>query len=276
MAGEFTSQTGFAEINGTKLYYEIAGSGPTLVLLHAGIADSRMWDNQFGVFAQHCRVVRYDLRGYGQSPLVVGTYSHRDDLYQLLQYLKIDRAYLLGCSKGGTTIIDFALEHPEYVAGLISVTASVSGYEFTGSLPKQWSEAVAAFKSGDFERVSELEVQIWVDGPHRAPGQVNAAIRDKVRQMNIIPLKNEAKTLGREQQLDPPAFGRLSEIQAPTMVVIGDLDDPDIVMAGEVMARQIPNAEKWVVSGTAHLPNMEQPEAFNRLILGFLQKQEQK
>ena len=101
-------QTGKVHLDGADLYYEMAGEGPSLVLAHAGFLDRRMWDDQFPVLAQHYRVVRYDRRGFGNSTLTPGPFSHRRDLYQLLEFLGIERAHLLGCSIGGAAIIDFA------------------------------------------------------------------------------------------------------------------------------------------------------------------------
>ncbi len=98
------SQSGFAQLNGTQFYYEVAGSGPHLVLVHAGIADSRMWDEQFSVLARDFTVVRYDLRGFGQTLMVTGAFAHRHDLAALLQHLGIARTALIGCSMGGATI----------------------------------------------------------------------------------------------------------------------------------------------------------------------------
>lgn len=264
-------QRGMAEINGTQLFYEVTGSGPALVLVHAGVADHRMWQPQVAAFAEHYRVLRYDLRGYGQSPMVDAPYSHSDDLGALLQFLGIERAALLGCSRGGKMCIDYALEHPEQVTALIPVCAGVGGLELDGDPPRQWDELVAAYKAGDLEQVSELEVQIWVDGPQRSPDEVNPAIRDLVREMNLIALRTEQSGLGSEQEPASPAVGRLGEIGAPTLVIVGDLDQPPVVQTGDVMWQHIPGAQRVVMAGTAHLPNMERPEEFNRHVLGFLE-----
>lgn len=273
MASIEPPRTGVADMNGTQFYYEVAGAGHPLVLVHAGIADSRMWDDQFEAFAKHYQVIRYDMRGYGKTPTVAGDFSHRADLHALLKYLTIDHAYLLGCSLGGTTVIDFALEHPEMADALILVTTSPSGLEFSGAPPPQWEELMAAFKREDFERASELEVRIWVDGPHRQPSQVAAAIRDKVRAMNAIALESEASELGVARPPEKVAMLRLNEINAPALIIIGDLDQPDMVQAGEYLATNIRTTKKVVIAGTAHLPNMEQPDTFNRAVLDFLAAQ---
>lgn len=267
-----TPKSGSVALNGTTFSYETAGAGHPLVLVHAGICDSRMWDEQFAAFAQQYRVVRYDLRGYGRTVPVAGPYAHHEDLRALLDHLGIEQAHLLGCSMGGTTIIDFALAYPDRVASLILVCCEPSGFQdpVEEPLPADWDEIVAAFKAGDFDRVSEYEVRLWVDGPVRTPDQVDAAIRDKVRAMNLIALRNEALGLGKRQPLDPPAFGRLHEIKSPTLLIVGDLDQGSMVRAAAYMAEQIGDIQEVVMSGTAHLPNLEQPDRFNELVLNFL------
>ena len=125
-------RSGFAEINGARLYYEDAGQGFPIVMVHAGIADHRMWDDQFPVFAQQYRVIRYDNRGYGKSRMVPGPYSLRDDLLKLMQVLDVEQAVVMGCSMGGETVIDFTLEHPDKAAALITVGSGMSGFPYEG------------------------------------------------------------------------------------------------------------------------------------------------
>src|SRR5262245_27168961 len=150
-------QTGFASVNGAQLYYDTAGSGQPLVMVHAGIANSQMWDDQFQLFASRYRVVRFDMRGFGKSAPVAGEFYLYQDLKSLLDFLKIERAILMGCSKGGGTVVDFALAYPQQAAALITVGSSPSGFEFDAQPPRQWDEIVATFESGNLERCAELE-----------------------------------------------------------------------------------------------------------------------
>lgn len=265
-----TPKSGFADLNGAAFYYEIAGAGHPLVLIHAGICDSRMWDEQFALFAQQYRVLRYDLRGYGQTAAVDGPFAHRADLYALLKHLGIARAHLLGCSMGGSACLDFVVEYPAMVDRLILVGSMPTGYQAHHPWPAQIADIDAALEQGDFASAAELEVQIWVDGPSRTPDQVAPAIRDRVRMMNTIALQNEVLGLGQPQPLDPPAAQRLGEVQAPTLLLVGDLDQPRALEAIEFMATHLPHVRKTVITNTAHLPNMEQPEYFNDLVLNFL------
>ena len=213
------TQTGFAELNGTRLYYEVAGEGHPLVLLHGGLVDRRLWDDQFDVFAQHYKVIRYDMRGFGDSGLIkadIGAYSLRQDLYALLKFLGIEKAYVLGLSMGGGLAIDFTLEHPEMVDALIPVGAGVSGFKPEEENPDAiWAETDEAFKRGDIARAVELTLQTWTDGPMRKPEQVDASVRERVRQMTTSNFKRDDDQNAPEpEELEPPAISRLSQILA--------------------------------------------------------------
>ncbi|HEY0733987.1 MAG TPA: alpha/beta hydrolase [Herpetosiphonaceae bacterium] len=265
--------SGFAEVNGTRLYYEIAGSGQSLVMVHAGVADRRLWDEQWQVFAERYTVIRYDMRGFGKSAVAEGTFSHHDDLYALLSWLGIEQAYLMGCSRGGSTAIDVTLEHPELVKALILVCSGPGGAPDDGSPPpRQWEEVRSSFRARDLQRTSELEVEIWVDGPNRTPEQVERRVRDLVYEMNLIALQNEvaAEDKAEEQALEPAAYDRLGEIRVPTLIIVGDQDQPHVVTAGDLMEERIAGARKVVMHGTAHVPSLEQPAEFNRIVLDFL------
>ena len=281
-------RSGFAQVSGARLYYEVSEGevgvatvdlGPNatpaseepLVLIHAGIADHRMWDPQFDVFAGRYRVIRHDMRGFGETVVEERVeYSHHEDLRDLLDILGAGRALLVGCSVGAMTAIDFALAFPERTRVLVLVGPAVGGFEPDVDPPEEWDELVAADEAGDLEQVSELEVRIWVDGPYRDPGGVDPAVRDLVRDMNLIALKNEASGVGVERPSEPPAVNRLAEITVPTLIVVGDLDQPETIAAANLLEERLPNAHKVVMPGTAHLPNMERPEEFNEIVLGFL------
>jgi 2-hydroxy-6-oxonona-2,4-dienedioate hydrolase len=264
-------ETGTADVNGAQMYYEVVGEGEPLVLVHAGIADSRMWEGQISAFADRYRVIRYDMRGFGRTQIVEGPFSHHEDLRGLLEFLDVDRAHLVGCSMGGGAVLDFALEYPDRVGNLVLVGSAIGGFRPDFDPPKEWDELVAADEAGDLERISELEVQIWVDGPGRSPDLVDASIRDLVREMNLIALRNEALELGEEWEPDPPAADRLPDVQAPTLLIVGAEDQPRVFAAANLLEKELPNVRKIVMHGTAHVPNMERPEEFDGIVLDFLE-----
>jgi 3-oxoadipate enol-lactonase len=253
------------------LDYETAGEGQPIVFIHAGIADRRMWQTQAEPFSSHFQIVRYDLRGFGQSPVVTGRYAHYQDLADLLDHLGIEQAVLVGCSKGGAVALDFALAYPERVKALVLVAAAVHGLRIESEPLPQEAALEAAEEAGDLPLVSELEVQMWIDGG-RKRDQVDPAVRQLVYEMNLIALQNDAAGQGEEEKLEPAAAHRLAEITVPTLLLIGDLDIPASFRRYEWLSSHIPHAEKAVLSGVAHLPNMEKPAEFNRLVLDFLQR----
>lgn len=262
-------KSGFIEANNTKFYYEMDGSGFPLVLVHAGIADNRMWNEQFPVFAEKYQTIRYDRRGFGQTKPADGDFSLHRDLHAVLNALDIKQAILVGCSQGGKTVTNFTLEHPEMVKALVLVGSALGGFEFDGESPKQEAEIEKAEAAGDLALVNELEIQIWVDGQGRTPHQVDPKVRELVKDMNRIAL-GYPQDLGNEIPLQPAAANRLAEIKVPTLVVIGDRDTNWAQAASDFLAKNIPNAKKVVMNDVAHLPNMEKPEEFNKYALEFL------
>lgn len=266
-------KSGYVEVNGGRLYYEAAGAGQPVVLAHAGFVDSRMWDDQWKEFAQSFRVIRFDLRGFGKSDKATGPVARRDDLYQLLRQLEVPRAALVGVSMSGENALDLALEHPAMVSALVLVSATPSGFAMQGEPPAVLLQMMAAMQQGDAASASELQTQLWVDGPARQPAQVDPNVRLKAAEMNRIALENNTWDVADGQPLnplDPPAAQRLANLTAPTLIVVGALDHPEILRAADVMAAAIPGAEKAVIADSAHLPNMERPKEFNQTVLKFL------
>jgi len=260
----------WAAINGAHLFYRSAGSGPPLLLLHAGICDGRMWDDQIDAFARTHRVIVPDFRGFGRTEMVAGSFAHRHDLRALMDHLGIDRAILVGGSMSGKTTLDFALDHPRRVEALILVASALSGYRFTDAGTRaSWQASDAALEAGRHDEAAEIEMQTWLAGPRRRLEQIDPGLRQRVRDM-LIRSYATPPDLGEEQPLEPPAVGRLGEARAPTLIIAGDEDQPDILAVAELLEGGIAGARKVVMHGTAHLPNMEQPAAFNRILGEFL------
>lgn len=264
-------ESGFASLNNARFYFETAGEGRALVLVHAGITDARMWDEQFRVFAERFRVTRYDRRGFGRTVSEGGPFSHHEDLSAVMSFLGIERAILLGCSQGGKTILDFTLEHPSRTKALVLVASALGGLQFNGEEPRQLAELMKADEAGDVERVNELELQIWVDGPRREPHEVDARLRERVRTMNRTAL-SMPQASDTELALEPPAAERLNEISVPALVITGTLDTPRTLATARALSEGIRGAESVVMEGCAHLPSMERAEEFNRHVLSFLER----
>lgn len=269
------AQSGMADVNGAQLYYEVAGEGHPFVMVHAGICDSRMWDPQFEYFAQRYRVIRYDMRGFGKSTCPPGAAALRDDLYGVLRFLGVQRAYVMGCSMGGGAAIDFTLDHPEMVGALIPVCAGLGGFETDAEdeYAQLWPQVEAAEKAGNLDEVNRLELSVFVSGHGRSAEQVAPGVYQKVWEMNDNNLRRGGE-LGQVQfqRLDPPAAGRLADIHAPTLIIEGELDERVTLIMGEAMAAGIQGSQLVVMPGVAHVPSMEKPAEFNRLVEDFLSR----
>ncbi|WP_244933187.1 alpha/beta fold hydrolase [Micromonospora tulbaghiae] len=156
------------DINGAQLAYDESGTGTAVVLLHAGIADRRMWRGQIPALAQRHRVIALDLRGYGDSELPPAPFAHHDDVIGLLDALGIEQAALVGCSFGGRVAVDTALAHPERVSALALFGAPVSGNEWSEETEQLWDELVGDVDPEDFAATAAGEVRFWVVGPRTA------------------------------------------------------------------------------------------------------------
>ena len=263
---------GFANLPGARIAYESAGDGEPIVFLHGGLLDGRMWDDQFLFFAQHHKVIRYDMRGAGKTEIEPSTELHipYQDLYHFLQALDIPRASLVGLSGGARAAIDFAIAYPERVQKLILVSPGMSGYEFVDAWTHERGAALMqALSQGAAADAVEIFLTMWTDGPYRAPEQIDPAVRERIRAMvaHSLPLSRLAPDF---QELDPPATGRLAEIQAPTLVVLGDKDTSDIHEIGKLLHEQVTRSELVMLPDVGHTLVMEQPAEFNALVDRFL------
>lgn len=265
--------SGVVEINGAALSYEIAGEGYPLVLIHAGVADSRMWDEQFTAFTQRYRVLRYDLRGFGKSAVPATAFKSHEELAELLRHLGIARAHIVGISYGGKIALDFALAHPEMVNALVLTAPSVSGSEPSEDVLAFYEAEEAALEAEDLDGATELNLKMWVDGPRRSPGEVDSQVRERVREMQRHAFTTVFPEGAVELDLEPPAIERLNEVKAPTLVIVGDYDVPAKVEQAHQLATQIAGAQLIVFAGVAHMVTMEKPAEFNQAVLDFLSKQ---
>ena len=270
------TKSGYAEINGARLYYEMAGSGTAFMMLHAGIADSRMWDYEFEAFANSHRVLRFDMRGYGRSLPVEGEFNLQDDLAALLETLKIPSpALIMGCSMGGGLAIEYALEEPEKVAALILVGSGPPGLNLDAEEPDElFAQSEAAFAAGDVKRVAELDMQIWFDGMGRGAEDVDARARQKAYDMARRVTEHEIKGIGKHvrKSFDKPAVERLHELTMPVLLVVGENDLPYLQLAADYMVEHLPNASRVQIKNAGHLPNMEHPELFRAQVARFLNR----
>ncbi len=256
-------------INDLDLAYDETGSGPPLLLIHAGIVDRRMWDDVLPALADRFRVIRFDLRGYGDTPLPSGPFSYTDDIVALLAALHVSRTAVVGVSMGGHVALDLAISHPELVERLVVLASGIDGWEHSDAMRHEWDLEEAAWKSGDLDEVAWVNVRTWLDGPTRDEDAVPAVLRQRVFEMQRRALdydNDDAKGSWATES----RRARLGEIAVPTLVMVGALDQPDFGEIARFLAAQIPGARFEELPGVAHLPPMEDPGQFIAAVLLFL------
>jgi pimeloyl-ACP methyl ester carboxylesterase len=262
--------TQFTQADGVRLAYDVAGSGPPVVLLHAGIVDRGMWDDVVPLLTDAFRVIRFDARGFGESSRPPdGSFARWNDLFAVMDAAGVDRAHLVGVSQGAETALDATLTAPDRVNHLVIVGAGVRGWQFSEELNARWQAEVDAWERGDLEGCAEASIQTWFDGPARSAADVDPDVRRHAwaMQRRAIDLENdEAAAEGPE----PPSSERLGDVKSPTLVAVGELDQPDMVAIAETLAAGIPGAVHEVIPGVAHLPPMEKPGEFARIVSDFL------
>ena len=260
--------TGFATIEGRRVYYEVKGQGPAIVLIHGFSLDTRMWDPQFDAFAQSHRVIRYDVSGYGRSTVPDTLISSSNELATLLKALGIDKATVVGMSMGGGVAINFTLEHPDRVEALITVGSTLGGYSMREPRATRTQHVFSLARDSGLAIAKEA----WLHDPFLTPVADTSAIRAKIRRIitdwSGIQLKNPA--MARFLPIHPLAITRLENIRVPTLAIVGELDDPNPLAVADTIAARVPGARKVTIHGSGHLLNLERPDEFNKLVLDFL------
>lgn len=258
-----------ALVNGARLSWQEAGSGAPLLLVHAGVADSRMWAAQMAAFSHRYRVLCPDLRGFGQSDGPPGDYAHHRDLAGLLDELGLQGVVAVGVSIGATAVASLAVARPELVARLGLVSARFASQGASAEVLRYRQLAAEAQQRGDLAAAIEVNLRTWADGPRRAPAQVDPVFRASLADLLAFNLARP-DIEGAELPLDPPLVERLAEIRVPTLVVCGAADVADTLRSSELLAERIPPARLVRVPNAAHLLPMERPAVFNQLLAAFL------
>jgi pimeloyl-ACP methyl ester carboxylesterase len=266
--------TGRIEVAGGHLVYERAGEGAPIVWIHAAIADQRMWDREFELYAKGWTVVRYDVRGLGRSPPASAPYSDVEDLQALLQHLRISPATVVGCSNGGRIAIDFALEHPEMVSALLLVAPGLSGW--TPSMDPEGqsvydqgaarsAKIAAAWSAGHINEALTLLRVYWASAQEGA----NADLVDRMMRENAVEIFTDASAQ-HNVGIEPPAAERLGSIRVPALVLFGDRDEPTLEYIARRVALGIPHARLVSVPRADHLVNLSRPDALDAALRELL------
>jgi len=260
------------KIGNAQLAGERSGQGKSLIFLHAGVADKRMWRHQIAALSDSYQAVAYDRRGFGETIATDEAFSHVEDLRAGLDQLEIATVSFVGCSQGGRVAIDFTLAYPQRVTALVVIAPAVSGAPapetFTPDIQARIAALDEAEEANDLERVNAIEANLWLDGPSSPVGRVGGALRDLFLDMNGIALGMPDLM----NEIEPaPAYERLAELSLPVLVIWGDLDFPHVKERCRYLVDTIPSARGKEIPGTAHLLNLEQPEMINELLRDFLE-----
>lgn len=242
----------------TDLWYEDSGSGSPVVLLHESVVDSRIWDRFLPLVTNRLRTIRYDQRGYGRSPMWDGPYSPVDDLMSVMDAAGVERAALLGTSRGGRIAIQAAIKRPERTSALVLAVSGLAGHPLNiEGTPEQEARWEAAEAAGDAAELAELDLEIW------APMGVDEELR-------AMFLENAEASNADDPDVEEPSVGRLGKIWVPTLVITAGHDVPAIAEVGEILAREIPGAERAVIEEADHMIQWRAPEELAALVLEFL------
>lgn len=259
----------FCSCNGVDLWYEEAGQGSPLVFIHGHTLTAALWDDQWPVLARRFRTVRLDLRGHGRSSAPGSGYSSADfaaDILGLLDHLGIARACLVGLSLGGRVALQVALSAPQRVSALVLIDSALDGFAFSAEFRDTIRRLRESARRAGLRYALD---NVWLPSPLFACAIADPALCARLRDMVF-------QFSGMEYLHDQPAprpslrqIDRLGEIQAPTLVVVGQDDGEDLQRIADALARGIAGAERAVIAGCGHLPPLEQPEALNALLLEF-------
>jgi pimeloyl-ACP methyl ester carboxylesterase len=250
---------------------ETDGLGVPVIFLHAGVTDRRMWAGQMKLLAaEGYNVISYDRRGYGETESPDVPFNHVVDLEAVMDQLGINAAILVGSSMGGGIAIDFALQNPHRTIALVLVGTAVTGAD-DAEIPEEASaleDALSyAVERGNLDRVNQIEAHIWLDGALSEPGRVDGPPRELFLEMNAVHLRHPELT---EEETPDDAMSMVGAISAPVLLLVGELDLPDIKARHEELSETLENAFALTIEDTAHFPNMERPDLFDPLLSEFL------
>lgn len=257
-------------VGGARLAGLRMGEGLPVIFLHAGVCDLRMWESQMAAVAEDgWQAIAYDRRGYGQTTSQDVAFSHLDDLEAVLRAHDIHAAVFVGCSLGGGLALDFALRHPGRVMGLALIGTSVTGAPWTATEVEQMIEAAEedAWERGDMDMVNRVQAHEWLDGPRAASGRVGGAARALFLEMSARALGQPRLT---QEEEPPKAWRRVNEVNAPTLLLVGDEDFTALIERHDHLSEEMPNAFAAMLEGVAHIPSLERPDLVNSMLLEFL------
>ncbi len=250
----------------TLLHHQTAGQGPAVVLLHSGVTDLRQWDPQWEALARRFRVVRFDRRGWGRSPLPTATaapYSDAGDVVDLLDELGIEQAALVGSSGGAVVAQQVASAWPHRVSRLVLLCADAEDVEPTPAARAFADREEELLEMGDVDAAVELNVETFL-GPE-ATAETRALVGEMQRTAFEVQL-----AAGDDVPREPGPAIELSRAAMPAYVVSGALDLDYFSLAADALAERLPDARRTELPWAGHLPNLERPDEIAAFLLDVL------
>lgn len=259
-------QRGVVDVGDGTLHYEMAGKGAPVILIHGGFGDRRMWDEQFVPLSQVFRVIRYDHRGFGKSPAPDKAYSPVADLVKVMDHLKLTRANLVGNSMGGALALDFALLHPERTGAVVAIASAAAGYPF----PEEDRQRVMAVADTARAQGAAAAAALWLKHPMIGVATHHPRSSALVQQMVQDNQSFLLMDYWPEEPTTPPAFERLAGLEANVLFIVGDKDIAPVRDGAAASAARIKGAVVETIAGADHLPQMEEPDRVNKLLVDFI------
>jgi pimeloyl-ACP methyl ester carboxylesterase len=260
-----STTTGYLEVNAGRLYYEECGTGPAVVLLHDGLLHSVVWDDMWPALCSRYHVLRYDRRGYGRSPAAKATFSPEDDLLHLLDHVRIAHAVLVGSSSGSAVAIDFAVAHPDRVEALFLIGPVVHGMRSSDYFLQRGNTANAPLAKQDFKAAADN----WSKDPFQVSGN-HAEARKKILDTLISSPQNFNVPGQFEIRPSPPTVTRLTEVQAPTLLIVGEGDIADVHAFSGAIQAAFPVVRREVWKDSGHLVQLEKPAELTDRLATFI------
>ena len=262
---------GYLDVGGSRIYYETHGSGPAIILLHDGLLSAVTFDEVWEPLAARHQVIRYDRRGYGRSELPTSAYSPTEDLRKLLEHLKVQHAVIVGSSSGGALAIDFAIAHPQMVDGLFLIGPGLHGMEYSAEFRDRANRNNEPIQRDDIQAVAKnwSEDRFLIAGP-------NEGARRKIYEQLVANAEKVKFNDRFEETLSPPASKRLSEVKAPTLILVGEADIADVHAHCGAINAGIRESTMEVIKDAGHLIQLEKPGEVVKRIEDFAQRCERK
>jgi pimeloyl-ACP methyl ester carboxylesterase len=273
---ETEPESGFAEVNGTKLWYEVAGLGEPILFIHGNFGDLRHWDFQVESLSKLYKVIRYDVRGYGKSALPDTAQSYRDcdDIKALMDYLEIEKANICGVSMGSGIAVDFALAFPDRCISLIPIGPWANGtgvgkYRTTAtdSMFTVFGETLKLLRSDGPKAATDY----WWMGNH----EIKTTVQEERTLDSLLIMGYQYSWWGflnpsKRMVHSTMGITELSSITLPTLIVTAEFDIEACKEVADLMQQQIANSKLISIEGAGHLMNMDNPTEFNRIIQEFV------